>query len=170
MKILICDDEELIRNVIKEYCALEKYEVVEAENGKEAILKMDKDIDLIIMDIMMPEMDGFSTYKKIRESYNTPAIMLSARGEEYDKLLGFELGIDDYVTKPFSPKELIARIKAITKRNKQNVEYVDSLKVNVDIYTVLQLFLVSILLTTISSFISIMLALRYEPNKILQNR
>ncbi len=120
MKILICDDEELIRNVIKEYCALEKYEVVEAENGKEAILKMDKDIDLIIMDIMMPEMDGFSAYKKIRESYNTPAIMLSARGEEYDKLLGFELGIDDYVTKPFSPKELIARIKAITKRNKQN--------------------------------------------------
>lgn len=120
MKILICDDEELIRNVIKEYCALEKYEVVEAENGKEAILKMDKDIDLIIMDIMMPEMDGFSAYKKIRKSYNTPAIMLSARGEEYDKLLGFELGIDDYVTKPFSPKELIARIKAITKRNKQN--------------------------------------------------
>ena len=120
MKILICDDEELIRNVIKEYCALEKYEVVEAENGKEAILKMDKDIDLIIMDIMMPEMDGFSAYKKIRESYNTPAIMLSARGEEYDKLLGFELGIDDYVTKPFSPKELIARIKAIIKRNKQN--------------------------------------------------
>lgn len=120
MKILICDDEELIRNVIKEYCALEKYEAVEAENGKEAILKMDKDIDLIIMDIMMPEMDGFSAYKKIRESYNTPAIMLSARGEEYDKLLGFELGIDDYVTKPFSPKELIARIKAITKRNKQN--------------------------------------------------
>ena len=120
MKILICDDEELIRNVIKEYCALEKYEVVEAENGKEAILKMDKDIDLIIMDIMIPEMDGFSAYKKIRESYNTPAIMLSARGEEYDKLLGFELGIDDYVTKPFSPKELIARIKAITKRNKQN--------------------------------------------------
>lgn len=120
MKILICDDEELIRNVIKEYCAIEKYEVVEAENGKEAILKMDKDIDLIIMDIMMPEMDGFSAYKKIRESYNTPAIMLSARGEEYDKLLGFELGIDDYVTKPFSPKELIARIKAITKRNKQN--------------------------------------------------
>ena len=120
MKILICDDEELIRNVIKEYCALEKYEVVEAENGKEAILKMDKDIDIIIMDIMMPEMDGFSAYKKIRESYNTPAIMLSARGEEYDKLLGFELGIDDYVTKPFSPKELIARIKAITKRNKQN--------------------------------------------------
>lgn len=120
MKILICDDEELIRNVIKEYCALEKYEVVEAENGKEAILKMDKDIDLIIMDIMMPEMDGFSAYKKIRKSYNIPAIMLSARGEEYDKLLGFELGIDDYVTKPFSPKELIARIKAITKRNKQN--------------------------------------------------
>ena len=120
MKILICDDEELIRNVIKEYCAIEKYEVVEAENGKEAILKMDKDIDLIIMDIMMPEMDGFSAYKKIRKSYNTPAIMLSARGEEYDKLLGFELGIDDYVTKPFSPKELIARIKAITKRNKQN--------------------------------------------------
>ena len=120
MKILICDDEELIRNVIKEYCAIEKYEVVEAENGKEAILKMDKDVDLIIMDIMMPEMDGFSAYKKIRKSYNTPAIMLSARGEEYDKLLGFELGIDDYVTKPFSPKELIARIKAITKRNKQN--------------------------------------------------
>ena len=116
MKILICDDEELIRNVIKEYCALEKYEVVEAENGKEAILKMDKDIDLIIMDIMMPRLDGFSAAKEIKKIKDIPIIMLSARKEEYDKLTGFDLGIDDYVTKPFSPKELIARVKAVLSR------------------------------------------------------
>ncbi len=117
MKILVVDDEQLIREVIKEYLANEKYEVIEASNGEEAIKKaLDNDIDLIIMDIMMPKLDGFSASKEIFKNKNIPIIMLSARGEEYDKLLGFDLGIDDYITKPFSPKELVARVKAVLKR------------------------------------------------------
>ncbi len=120
MNILIVDDEQLIIDVIKEYCLLENYNVIEANNGLDAINKMNKDIDLIIMDIMMPKMDGFTCVKELRKEYNTPVIMLSARDTEYDKLLGFDLGIDDYVSKPFSPKELIARIKSVTKRNKTN--------------------------------------------------
>ena len=117
MKVLIVDDEKLIRDVIKEYCIGNKYDVLEAENGVKAIEKA-KDADIIILDIMMPKMDGFSAYKIIKERYNTPTIMLSARGEEYDKLAGFDLGIDDYMTKPFSPKELMARINAVIKRYK----------------------------------------------------
>lgn len=117
MKILVVDDEELIRTVIKEYATLEKYEVDEAENGEEAIEKCkNNNYDLIIMDIMMPKLDGYQAVKEIRKTKNTPVLMLSARGEEYDKLLGFDLGIDDYVQKPFSPKELMARVKAILKR------------------------------------------------------
>lgn len=117
MKVLIVDDEKLIRDVIKEYCIGNTYDVLEAENGIEAIDKA-KDADIIILDIMMPKMDGFSAYKTIKERYNTPTIVLSARGEEYDKLAGFDLGIDDYMTKPFSPKELMARINAVLKRYK----------------------------------------------------
>ena len=117
MKVLIVDDEKLTRDVIKEYCIGTKYDVLEAENGVEDIEKA-KDADIIILDIMMPKMDGFSAYKIIKERYNTPTIMLSARGEEYDKLAGFDLGIDDYMTKPFSPKELMARINAVIKRYK----------------------------------------------------
>ena len=118
MKILVVDDEILIRNVIKEYLINEKYSYVEAKNGEEAIeiVKKHKDIDLIIMDIMMPEMDGFTASKEIKKIKDIPIIMLSARKEEYDKLLGFDIGIDDYITKPFSPKELVARIKAVSKR------------------------------------------------------
>lgn len=117
MKILICDDEALIRNVIKEYLLIEKYEVFEAENGLEAIdIVRNNDIDLIVMDIMMPKMDGYQAIKEIKKIKDVPCIVLSARGEEFDKLIGFDMGIDDYVTKPFSPKELIARIKAVTKR------------------------------------------------------
>lgn len=117
MKILVVDDEELIRNVIKEYCANENYTVLEAENGIEALKIVEKEkIDLIILDIMMPKMDGFETLKKIREEKSLPVIILSARKEEYDKLSGFNIGADDYIVKPFSPKELIARIKAIFKR------------------------------------------------------
>lgn len=118
MKILIVDDEEMIRNVIKEYLVNENYEYIEATNGYEAIdkVKFNPDIDLIIMDIMMPKLDGFSACKEIKKIKDIPTIVLSARGEEYDKLLGFDVGIDDYVTKPFSPKELIARIKAVMKR------------------------------------------------------
>ncbi len=117
MKILIVDDEELIRTVIKEYASIEGYETDEAGNGLEAIEKCKiNHYDLIIMDIMMPKLDGYQAVKEINKNHNTPVLMLSARGEEYDKLLGFELGIDDYVTKPFSPKELMARVKAIHKR------------------------------------------------------
>lgn len=119
MHILVVDDEELIRDVIKDYSINEGYEVDEASNGDEAIeCVSNNNYDVIIMDIMMPHMDGYQAVREIKKIKNIPVIMLSARVEEYDKLQGFELGIDDYVTKPFSPKELIARIKAVTKRNK----------------------------------------------------
>lgn len=120
MKILVVDDEILIREVIKEYAQNEGYTVYEASDGHDAIMKLEDnpDIDLIIMDIMMPKLDGYSACKEIFKIKRYPVIMLSARKEEYDKLLGFELGIDDYVTKPFSPKELMARIKAVLSRSK----------------------------------------------------
>jgi response regulator receiver domain protein len=121
MRILIVDDEELIRNLIKDYCVQEGYNCDLAESGVEAINYCEKyDYDLIIMDIMMPIMDGFEASKIIKSKKNIPILMLSARGEEDDKINGFETGIDDYVTKPFSPKELICRIKAITKRYQSN--------------------------------------------------
>lgn len=119
MKLLVVDDEELIRNVIKEYAKIENYEVDEAADGDEAAEKaLENDYDVIIMDIMMPKRDGFSAIKEIKQEKDTPLIVLSARTMEEDKLNGFDLGIDDYVIKPFSPKELIARIKAVTKRQK----------------------------------------------------
>jgi len=118
MKVLVVDDEELIREVIKEYCVNEKYIVSEATNGLEALEMIKKeDYDCVVLDIMMPKMDGLTAYTEMKKIKTIPTIILSARGEEYDKLLGFDLGVDDYLTKPFSPKELIARIKAITKRN-----------------------------------------------------
>jgi DNA-binding response OmpR family regulator len=117
-KILIVDDEINIRNVVREYAEFEGFEVAEAENGMEAVMMCrDEDFDLIIMDVMMPRLDGYSACKEIRKTKNTPVIMLSARSEEYDKLFGFEIGIDDYVTKPFSPKELMARVKAVLARH-----------------------------------------------------
>lgn len=117
MKILVVDDEKLIRDVIKEYLLLENYEVDEAEDGVIAVEKsFNNDYDLIIMDIMMPRKDGFLACKEIKEIKDIPFIMLSARSEEYDKLNGFSVGVDDYVTKPFSPKELVARVKAVLKR------------------------------------------------------
>ncbi len=116
-KILIVDDEEMIRNVVREYAEFEGYETDEAEDGMQAVEKCRKnDYDLIVMDIMMPKLDGYTACREIRKSKQIPVIMLSARGEEYDKLFGFELGIDDYVVKPFSPKELTARIRAVLKR------------------------------------------------------
>ena len=124
MNVLIVDDEALIRDVIKEYLALENINTYEASNGLEAIEVVKKhDLDIIVMDIMMPKMDGYTACKEIKQIKDIPFLMLSARGEEYDKLIGFDLGIDDYVTKPFSPKELIARIKAITKRRNNVSEY-----------------------------------------------
>ncbi len=120
MKLLVVDDEELIRNVIKEYAKIENYEVDEASNGDEAVEKaLENDYDVIIMDIMMPKRDGFSAIKEIKQEKDISVIVLSARTMEEDKLNGFDLGIDDYVIKPFSPKELIARIKAVTKRQKE---------------------------------------------------
>jgi len=116
-KILIVDDEAKIREVIREYAVFNKYETDEASDGIEAVNKALKtDYDVIIMDIMMPKLDGFSACKEIRKEKDTPIIMLSARGEEYDKLFGFELGVDDYVVKPFSPKELMARCSAVIAR------------------------------------------------------
>ena len=125
MKVLIVDDEIMIREVIKEYCLNEKYEVVEAFNGADALTKLKKDtFDVMILDIMMPKMDGFTLLKTINSTLRVPTIVLSARGEEYDKLLGFDLGIDDYLTKPFSPKELMARVRAVISR--ANPEIVES--------------------------------------------
>jgi len=122
MKILIVDDEMKIREVIREYSQFNHYETDEACNGLEAVNKCaSNDYDLIIMDIMMPKLDGFAAVKEIKKYKDIPVIMLSARGEEYDKLFGFELGIDDYVVKPFSPKELMARVAAVlTRKNTGN--------------------------------------------------
>ncbi|MGN0677060.1 MAG: response regulator transcription factor, partial [Ruminococcus sp.] len=117
-RILIVDDEINIRKVVREYAEFEGYEVEEAENGMEAVsIAKEKDFDIIIMDVMMPRLDGYSAVKEIHKYKQVPVIMLSARGEEYDKLFGFEIGVDDYVVKPFSPKELMARVKAVIKRN-----------------------------------------------------
>lgn len=117
MKVLIVDDEEMIRAVLKEYVEFEGGEADEAADGMEAVKKCrENDYDVILMDVMMPRLDGFSAVKEIRKFKQTPVIMLSARGEEYDKLFGFEIGSDDYVTKPFSPKEVMARIHAVMKR------------------------------------------------------
>lgn len=134
MKLLVVDDEELIRSVIKEYAEIDGFEVVEASNGIEAIDACKNDnFDLIIMDIMMPKLDGYQAVKEIYKTKNIPVLMLSARGEEYDKLLGFDLGIDDYVQKPFSPKELMARVKAILKRyTKKSNKKIDILGISID--------------------------------------
>ena len=117
MRVLIVDDEEMIREVLREYVEFEGNEAFEATDGMEAVrLCRENDYDVILMDVMMPHLDGFSAVKEIKKMKDIPVIMLSARGEEYDKLFAFELGVDDYVTKPFSPKEVMARIHAVTKR------------------------------------------------------
>ena len=116
-KILVVDDEIKIREIIKEYAEFEGYEVAQAEDGMQAVeMVKNQDFDIIIMDVMMPKLDGYSACKEIRKIKKIPVIMLSARGEEYDKLFGFEIGVDDYVVKPFSPKELMARIRAVLNR------------------------------------------------------
>lgn len=121
-KILIVDDEDKIREVLAEYAEFEGFSSDQASDGMEAVAKCrQNDYDLVIMDIMMPKLDGYSAVKEIRRFKDFPIIMLSARGEEYDKLHGFDIGIDDYVVKPFSPKEVMARIHAIIKRKEQNV-------------------------------------------------
>lgn len=136
-KLLVVDDEAKIREVIREYAEFSGYDVTEAEDGMSAIgLCKLNDYDLIIMDVMMPKLDGFSSIKEIKKIKDIPVIMLSARGEEYDKLFGFELGIDDYVVKPFSPKELMARVNAVLTRRSggeqttSNIMKFDGLEVN----------------------------------------
>lgn len=122
-RILVVDDEVKIREVIKTYAEFEGHEVVEASDGIEAVdICKEEDFDVIVMDVMMPRLDGFSSYKEIRKTKDIPVLMLSARGEEYDKLFGFEIGIDDYVVKPFSPKELMARLNVIVKRHQKTNE------------------------------------------------
>jgi len=118
LRILVVDDEEMIRRLISKYAVYEGHTVTEAGDGMEAVnLCRTQEFDMVIIDIMMPELDGFSACREIRKFSDVPIIMLSARGEEYDKINGFELGIDDYVVKPFSPKELMLRVNAIMKRS-----------------------------------------------------
>lgn len=138
-KLLIVDDEANIRELIKKYALYSNHEPDSAENGLEAIQKVRvKEYDLVIMDIMMPNLDGFSAIKEIRKFSNVPIVILSSRSEEYDKIYGFELGIDDYVTKPFSPKELMMRVNAIvnratlriSKESSKNIWIYDQLKID----------------------------------------
>lgn len=120
MKLLIVDDEPAIRTLVKKYADFEGYESDEAADGMEAVLRCRQTAyDMVIMDVMMPELDGFSAVKEIRKYTDVPVIMLSARGEEYDKIHGFEIGVDDYVTKPFSGKELMMRIAAVLARSRR---------------------------------------------------
>ncbi|MDR2559374.1 MAG: response regulator transcription factor [Oscillospiraceae bacterium] len=127
-KILIADDEQKIREVLREYAEFEGHEVEEAVDGMQVVeLMKSNTFDIIIMDIMMPRLDGFSACKEVRKFSSTPVLMLSARGEEYDKLFGFEMGADDYVVKPFSPKEVLARVHAIIKRNQTQVAQNDTI-------------------------------------------
>ncbi len=118
-RILVADDEELIRRLVSKYAVFEGHSVTEAADGMEAVqLCRENEFDIVILDIMMPELDGFSACREIRRFSQVPVIMLSARGEEYDKINGFESGADDYVVKPFSPKELMLRVEAVMKRVK----------------------------------------------------
>ena len=139
MKVLIVDDEEMIRAVLREYIEFEGGEAEEAQEGMEAVRRCrEEEFDVVLMDVMMPKLDGFSAVKEIRKFSQVPVIMLSARGEEYDKLFGFEIGSDDYVTKPFSPKEVMARIHAVLKRSHKEtkphrgVYEFEGLKVDID--------------------------------------
>ena len=133
-KILIVDDEQSIREIIREYAEFEGYETAETDDGMKAVKMAKEDnYDLIVMDVMMPKLDGYSAVKEIRKFSDVPVIILSARVEEYDKLFGFEIGVDDYVTKPFSPKELMARISAVLKRfrpKKKEVVKSDGLEID----------------------------------------
>ena len=142
-KLLVVDDEPKIREVIREDAEFNGYEVTEAEDGMSAVglCKLNK-YDLVILDIMMPKLDGFTACKEIKKISDVPIIMLSARGEEYDKLFGFELGIDDYIVKPFSPKELMARVNVVLERrnsvskDKSSVLTFDGLEINIAARTV----------------------------------
>lgn len=135
MKILIVDDEEAIRKLVRKYAEFAGYDVAEAKDGMEAVfLCRENSYDCVVMDIMMPELDGFSACREIRKNSDVPIILLSARGEEYDKINGFEFGADDYVVKPFSPRELMLRVDAVLRRIKTGVGDV-AVKANSDVYS-----------------------------------
>lgn len=122
VNILLADDDQRIRTIVREYSQAEDWNFIEADNGEDALSKFNSEsITLVVLDIMMPKLDGWSVLKKIRQTSHVPVILLTARNEEYDRLLGFELGVDDYMGKPFSPRELIARIKALLKRSGASV-------------------------------------------------
>lgn len=145
MKLLIVDDDKDIRNIIKIYTNSEGYDIVEAENGYDALKLIDNSFHLILLDIMLPDMDGFHICEKVRRDYDIPIIFLSAKGEDIDKLAGFKLGADDYITKPFNPMELIARINANVKRyikskdmveKKNDIVSIEDLEINLAAYSV----------------------------------
>ena len=122
LKILVVDDESRMRKLVKDFLVKRNFEVLEAENGADAIdvFFSKKDIALVILDVMMPKMDGWQVCREIRQYSKVPIIMLTARGDERDELLGFELGVDEYISKPFSPKILVARVEAILRRTGQD--------------------------------------------------
>lgn len=123
-KILVIDDESRMRKLVRDFLTKKEYEVLEASNGEEAmeIFYEDKDIDLLILDVLMPKMDGWEVCREVRKTSRVPIIMLTAKADERDELLGFELGVDEYVTKPFSPKILVARVEAILRRSSVNTD------------------------------------------------
>ena len=140
-KILVVDDEARMRKLLKDFFATNGYEIIEAENGQKALelFAMHEDLHLIILDVMMPVLDGWSTLRKIRETSKVPVIMLTARGEESDELFGFELGVDEYIAKPFSPKILVARVEALLKRCYPNINSVtdfDGIIIDTNAHTV----------------------------------
>ena len=141
-KILIVDDESRMRKIIKDYLTAKEYSVVEASNGQEAldIFNSDSTVNLIILDVMMPVLDGWATLREIRKTSNIPVIMLTARGEERDELFGFELGVDEYISKPFSPKILVARVEALLKRafpNQEDIKDLDGIVIDKSAHKVL---------------------------------
>lgn len=142
-KILLVDDDKNIRDMVKLYLAKEGFSVIEARNGQHGVEEFEKNnISLVLMDIMMPVMDGMQAVKEIRKTSNVPVIMLTARGETFDKVLALEIGADDYIVKPFDPKELVARVKAVMRRtqiaatSEQNILEYEGLKINMDDYSV----------------------------------
>ncbi|MBR3888723.1 MAG: response regulator transcription factor [Clostridia bacterium] len=140
-KILVVDDEARMRKLLKDFFSTNGYEIIEAENGQKALelFSIHEDVHLIILDVMMPVLDGWATLRKIRETSKVPVIMLTARGEESDELFGFELGVDEYIAKPFSPKILVARVEALLKRCYPNINSVtdfDGIVIDTNAHTV----------------------------------
>lgn len=138
IKLLIADDNVQITSILKSYAEKEGYSTVIAETGTQALEKLTADIDLVLLDVMMPELDGFSVCKEIRKTSTVPVIMVTARGEDYERIMGLEIGADDYIVKPFSPAEVMARIKAVLRRidaqEKNHIIKIDNLRVDISAF------------------------------------